>query len=95
MLGLIRSLNYSFSTIVSLLLLYVTLVRPVLECAPPVWSRIMATDAIKLERNERKFAFLCFKRFFPPLIDYNYSYALEILKLDALKVKGQQVDAVF
>ena len=55
-LGLIRKLTYSFSTINSLLLLYVTLVRPVLEYASTVWNSVTATDTNKLERVQRKFA---------------------------------------
>jgi hypothetical protein len=94
MLGIIRTLNYSFSTIDSLLLLL--LVRPVLEYAPPVWSSIVATHATKLERNQRKSATFLFQAFFLSLSLITIILMhLRFLKLDALKVKGQQVDAVF
>jgi hypothetical protein len=58
-LVLIRTLTYSFSATDSLLLLHVTLVRPVLEYASPAWNSITATDTNKLERTQR----VCISKF--------------------------------
>jgi len=64
MLGLIRIITYPFSSVDSLLILYLTLVRPKLECASNVWSSTMSTEAKQLERNQRKFLLLWQYRFF-------------------------------
>jgi hypothetical protein len=49
MLGIIRTMSFSFSPFDSFLLLYVTLVRSKSEYGSPVWNSIMATDGSKLE----------------------------------------------
>jgi len=48
MLSLIRTITYSFSTLHSLLILYIIPVRPKLEYAPTVWNSITYTDPHKL-----------------------------------------------
>jgi hypothetical protein len=53
MLGLIRTVTYSFTTLDSLLTLYLPPVRPKLEYASIVWNCITATDAEKPERIQR------------------------------------------
>jgi myo-inositol catabolism protein IolC len=64
LLGLIRTLKFSFSTTDSLLMLYFALVRSNLEYASVAWNSVTITDSNKLERVQRKFAALCQKRFF-------------------------------
>jgi hypothetical protein len=66
LLGQIRNITFSFSTLDNLLILYFSLVRPKLECASVVWNSITSTDAKKLERIQRKFVALCYNRFLSP-----------------------------
>ena len=68
-------------------MLYFTLVNSKLEYASPVWNNIIATDANKLVRVQRKFVVLCCTRFFPHT-PYNYACALELLKLYIYKFEG-------
>jgi hypothetical protein len=59
LLGLIRTVTFSFSSLQSLLMLCYTVVRPKLEYVSVAWNSITSTDASELERIQRKFAFLC------------------------------------
>jgi hypothetical protein len=64
LLGLIRTITFSFSTLDSLLMLYIAIVRSKLEYAAltGILSRIPTPN--KLKRIQRKFAVLCHNRFF-------------------------------
>jgi hypothetical protein len=64
MLGLTRAVTDSFSTLGILLILYLTLVRPELECASTVWNSIKFADVRKLESIQRKFLIQCQYSFF-------------------------------
>jgi len=59
MLGLMRNITYSFSTLDSLLILYLTPVIPKLKQASTVWNSIKSTEVKKLERIQRKVVALC------------------------------------
>jgi hypothetical protein len=54
----------------------------------------MSTDAKKLERNQHRFAALCFYRFSPE-VHYCYSRALEELKLHIFRMRRHRLDALF
>jgi hypothetical protein len=75
LLGLVRTLTFSFSSLDCLYMLYFTFVRSKLEY-PSVWNSITTTDANKLECIQQKFAALCYNRFLPH-VHYSYANALE------------------
>jgi hypothetical protein len=94
LLGLIRSVTFSFSSLQSLLMLYCTLVRPKLEYASVTWNSISSTDASKLERIQRKFVSLCHRRLFSHL-SYSYANVLNYLKFRTLSDRRWHLDALF
>jgi hypothetical protein len=63
LLGLIRTITFCFSTLVSLLMLCFTLVRSKLEYTSVAWNSLTITDSNKLQRIQRKFAALCHSRY--------------------------------
>jgi hypothetical protein len=64
LLGLIRTLTFSFSTLDSLLILFFASVISKLEYASVAWNSVTVTDSNKLERVQKTFAALCHRRFF-------------------------------
>jgi hypothetical protein len=64
LLGLVRSITFTFSSLDFMHKLYIALIRSKLEYTSVVWNSITSTDASKLERIQRRFAALCFNRFF-------------------------------
>jgi hypothetical protein len=89
MLGLVRTVTYSFSTLESSLMLYLALVRYELAYAAILWSSITSTDARKLEHVHRKFVVLCHNRFF------TYEDFLKFTNPHTLQDIGLYLDALF
>ena len=94
MLFLICTITYSFSNLDSLLILYLTMVRPKLEYASTVWNSIMSTNAKKLEHIHWKFVALCQYRFFTR--DHGtYKDFLKFLNLYTLHNRRLYLDVIF
>ena len=64
MMDLERTKTHSFSTPDSLLIFYLTLVRPKLEYASTVRNSVTSTDNKKLEGLQQKFVVICHSGFF-------------------------------
>ena len=58
-----------------------------LQYVSPLWNDVMASDADKLERVQRKFAAFYFTGCFY-IIPYNYACALELPQLHVLQVRS-------
>jgi hypothetical protein len=59
-----------------------------------VWNSITSAAANKLERIQKNFMALCFKRYFPQ-VNYCHGLALEKLKLHTLQKRRHHLDALF
>jgi hypothetical protein len=94
LLGLIRTLIFSFSTIDSLLMLYFALVRSKLEYTSVASNSVTITDSNKVERIQRKFAAPCHIRFFQD-VEYHYDNILDKLNLQTLHNRRRHFDALF
>jgi hypothetical protein len=64
MLGLIWTITSSFSTLVNLLISYVTLIGPKLEYTSTAWNSILSIDTRNLEHIQQKFIGLSQNNFF-------------------------------
>jgi hypothetical protein len=65
-----------------------------LEYASVAWNSVTITDSNKLEHLQRKFASLCYKRFFQDM-EYRYDIILEKLNLQTLHIRRRHIDALF
>jgi hypothetical protein len=93
-LGVIRPLTCSSSSIDNVLILYLNLVRPKLAYASTVWNSTTSTDAKNLERIQLKFIAPCQYLFFI-YVCVTYEGFLTFLKLHTLYNRRLTLDALF
>jgi hypothetical protein len=94
LLGIVHSITLAFSSLESMLRLYIILVRSKLEYASVVWKLITSTDTKKPERIQQWFAVLCFNHTFPG-VHYCYSLTLKELRGHTLPMRRHCLDALF
>jgi hypothetical protein len=81
LLGLVRFIVYNFSSLDSLKVWYITLIRSKFEYASVVWSNLTLADPSKLENIQRKFAkYAIISLFSPtPFVNMNQCWIIYIL----------------
>jgi hypothetical protein len=95
LLGLIRYITYSFSSLVSLEVLHVTLIRSELKYASVVWNNLTLANSNKLENTRRKLANLRYNRFNQPNFFRNYEQILNYLRFKTLHSRRHNRDPLF
>jgi hypothetical protein len=79
LLGLIRFITYTFSSLDSLKVLCTTLIRSKLAYGSVVWNNLTLADSNKLERIQKMFANFCYKQFIQYNSFCNYELMLNYL----------------
>jgi hypothetical protein len=89
---------FSFSALDSLLTLYFSIVRPLLDCANLAWNSVNYTDANRLEGIEGVSVAqytLCIQFFSPDVKGYSYANARQILNLRTCHERKYQMGTIF
>ena len=97
MLGFIKRMTSDFQNPKSFRTLYLTLDRPILMYASPVWSPIYENNIKKLEKVQHKFLnFVAWKLQLPsPRLSHNYTQVATIVNVSSLKSHRNYTDMKF
>jgi hypothetical protein len=92
-LGLVRFITYNFSSLDSLVVLYIALIRSKPEYASIVWNKLTSTDSNKIENIQTKSENLCYYLLFQFGILRNNVLILSYLHFRTLYFRRQHLDA--
>jgi hypothetical protein len=95
LLGLIRFLIYNFTSLDSLKVSYIALIRSDLEYATFICNNLTLSGSNKVENIQRNFENLCYNRFIQPNVFCNYESMLNFLRFKTLCFGWQNLDALF
>ena len=96
-LGFIPCFSTDFHSIHTLRMLYITLVRPLLEYASSIWSPKRFNHEIMLEKVQHKFLRFCSYKLKNPvsIFDHDYSTILNTVNLETLSARRRISDHFF
>jgi len=93
-LGLVRSVGVRLS-LECILALYKALVRPIMEYGAPIWNGISKKDCNEIERVQRIFIRVIFRRYFGYGFYYSYSRISQKICLPSLSTRRHALEVSF
>lgn len=95
MLGFLHRTTKEFNDINSIKVLYISLVRSILEYCSPVWSPNYSLQKNLIERIQYKFCRMLFYKFGVDVNQTNYHDLLSVINLETLEARRRKADLIF